>query len=394
MRDKQGNRELKLRKEVEALKMENASLKDKIDYQDKLIEHILEESLAGYWDLNFKLNKCFYSNRFKEMLGYEDVDFNEDPEYWKKLVHPDDLNKSELAFGNYIQSKSKDIYSHVLRYIHKDGSIIWVNCKGRIFDWDKNGHPTNMVGCHIDVTPLQNALEKVDAQKLRLIAKNKELDQFANIVSHDIKEPVRTISSFIEIFRNDFYKEIKNEKAEMILEMIESSSKRITRLVDALLDFTKSDWKPELKSINMNDLVANVINDLQVLIDEEKAKIIVKDLPRISVYPTELSNLFQNLISNAIKFSKPNEIPEIEISSYKHDDKWIFCVKDNGIGIPENFHERIFIIFKRINKLKNVPGNGVGLAQCKRIIDLHGGEIWVESKENVGSSFKFTLRTT
>ena len=381
----------RLKQELANTKSELQEVKLKFEHHNKLFQEILESTLAGYWDFNYITGKGLLSKRFKSMFGYSDAEIPNEPHIWKEYVHPDDLVRAEKDFNKHLLSKGDVPYSNELRYLHKDGSIVWVYCKGSVIEWTNEGAPVRMVGCHVDITPFKKALNVVAAQKDELIIKNRELEQFANVVSHDIKEPLRTITNLIEVYRKEFPLSVENERAIEYLTIIENSSLRVNELIDALLDYTKIGWEPKFVRTDLNHLVTNVIDDLKLLIDVNQVTYVVNDLPNLNVYPTELSNLFQNLISNAIKFSSKNKLPFFEISAERKGSMWEFNVKDNGIGIAKDHYERIFIIFKRLQKVKGIKGEGVGLAQCKKIIDLHKGKIWVESEENAGSSFKFTL---
>lgn len=223
--------------------------------------------------------------------------------------------------------------------------------------------------------------------------KNKELEQFAYVASHDLREPLRTITSFIDLLQNQ-YKGKLDEKADKYLNFIISAAERMKVLINDLLEYSRIGRKKDGARIECNELVRQVLNDLHVAICETKAEIRTTDLPVIYAYPTEMKQLFQNLISNAMKFRKKDTKPEIHISAENLNDHWQFRVQDNGIGIDPKHRERIFVIFQRLHTRDEYEGSGIGLSNCRKIVELHGGKIWVESTPGAGSSFYFTIKKT
>jgi light-regulated signal transduction histidine kinase (bacteriophytochrome) len=225
----------------------------------------------------------------------------------------------------------------------------------------------------------------------KLFIQNKELEQFAYITSHDLQEPLRSLICFTELIQNE-YKNKLDEQADTYLDFIAKSSNRMQELVKGLLDYSRIGKEKVICSVDCNIIVKEVLSDLTLSIRESNAKITVNDLPILNGYSTELRQLFQNLISNAIKFRKKDIVPEILISASKQDKMWHFVIQDNGIGIEEKYKEKIFIIFKRIHNRTEYEGTGIGLSFCKKIVELHNGSIWFESKNNEGSTFNFTIQ--
>ena len=168
--------------------------------------------------------------------------------------------------------------------------------------------------------------------------KNKDLEQFANVVSHDLKEPIRTITSFVEIYKKQFSNLIEDDKGIEYLNIIEQPSSRMEHLINSLFDYTKIGWEPKTEKTDLNVLVENVLKDLSILIKDSKTSFIINELLILNVYPIELSTLFQNLISNAIKFKKENENPFFEISAFNKVVEWEFVFKDKGIGIAKEHY--------------------------------------------------------
>ncbi len=220
--------------------------------------------------------------------------------------------------------------------------------------------------------------------------KNKELEQFAYIASHDLQEPLNTINSFINLFEAE--NKIKlDEDAKAYLSYIRQSADRMTELITDILEYSRLGGKSQTDSVDCNKIVKDVIDDMKASILETKTNIEVDPLPTINAYPVELRLLFQNLVSNAIKFRKKNTDCIIKISYKKGNGDHHFTVEDNGIGIDEKYKDKIFIIFQRLHGRKQYEGTGIGLAHCKKIVELHHGKIWLESIPDVGSKFHFTI---
>ncbi len=241
----------------------------------------------------------------------------------------------------------------------------------------------------IDITERKIQEAIITRHVIELEAKNRELEQFTYIASHDLQEPLRTITNYIHLVKEDFGQ--LHTELPMYITTIEQSAKRMQSLVKGLLDFARLGRDKVLVTADSGRLVTNVIADLQNLITHSQAKIFISDMPHLNVYETELQQLFQNLIINAIKFRREFVPPVIQIASEQVEGEWRFSVRDNGIGIAAEYHERIFHIFQRLNKDTEYEGYGIGLANCKKIAELHGGKIWVESEPGSGSTFYFTI---
>jgi PAS domain S-box-containing protein len=235
-----------------------------------------------------------------------------------------------------------------------------------------------------------NLEKKVRLRTAELERKNKELEQFAYVASHDLQEPLRTTTSFVELFRKKYKGKI-DERADKYLDFIVQATDRMKVLIKDLLDYSRIGRKTELQKVDCNIILSEVLADLNKAIKDVHAEIISDQLPVIKGYPTELKQLFQNLISNALKFRKIDVNPLINISAEKNNEHWTFSFKDNGIGIEERYYEKIFIIFQRLHTRNEFEGSGIGLSHCKKIVELHGGKIWVESRIGEGSTFYFTI---
>jgi two-component system, chemotaxis family, sensor kinase Cph1 len=282
----------------------------------------------------------------------------------------------------------------------KDGSIYWVDTTIVPF-LDERGKPYQYIAIRADIThrklaeeeikTLNEDLEKrVNERTEELIIANKELEQFAYVASHDLQEPLRTVSNYMQVFEED-YSALLDNNARKYLHSVNNATKRMSVLIKSLLDFSKLGYNKKLAHTDCKKLVDNVLADLEAVIKKSGAVVKLTKMPLMNVYETEIRQLFQNLIVNAIKFRKEDITPEISISSEKTNNAWKFAVRDNGIGIDPIHFERVFNIFQRLETKEKYEGSGIGLANCKKIVQLHQGEIWVESDPGHGSTFYFTI---
>lgn len=235
----------------------------------------------------------------------------------------------------------------------------------------------------------QNKLLK--GVNLELKEKNDELERFAYICSHDLKEPVRIISIYSDLLKKQLSKETEI-KAHNSIETISLNAKNLYKMIGDILNFSRLD-KEEIKIVEVDS--AQVLNDVlqkyESLISEKDAAIEFKNLPKIKYSYTLLSILFQNLLENALKFSRVNVKPKIKIEAIKSKDNWIFSVEDNGIGIEKKDTDKVFKIFQRIHNKNLYPGTGIGIGTCKKFLEYFGGNIYFESRLGEGTKFFFTI---
>jgi two-component system, chemotaxis family, sensor kinase Cph1 len=221
---------------------------------------------------------------------------------------------------------------------------------------------------------------------------NQELEQFAYVASHDLQEPLRMVSSYTQLLARRYRGQLDDAADEFIGYAVDGAN-RMQTLINDLLAYSRvgTRGKP-LAPIDMATLFEAARANMRVAIEESGAKVSYEALPTVMGDTTQLMQLLQNLIGNAIKFRDENRTPEIRVGAERRDGEWLFSVSDNGIGIEEQYLERIFVIFQRLHNRTEYPGTGIGLAVCKKIVERHGGKIWVESKPYEGSTFYFTLR--
>ncbi|MCW5907352.1 MAG: PAS domain S-box protein [Chitinophagales bacterium] len=242
----------------------------------------------------------------------------------------------------------------------------------------------------LDITDLKETERELEKRAHELQRSNEELERFAYVASHDLQSPLRTIASYLQLLEMRYRDKLDPEALEFI-DFSVNGAKRMQTVITELLNYSKisSVRKPFVKT-DVKDIVSEVVRNLDANIKLAGASIQISDMPIISCVPGQLYQIFQNLIDNGIKFVKDKQ-PEIKIAATEKEDEWEFTVSDNGIGIKEEFREKIFQIFQRLHSHAEYPGSGVGLAICKKIVELHGGRIWVESTVGQGTTFHFTV---
>ncbi len=232
-----------------------------------------------------------------------------------------------------------------------------------------------------------------EAEKLNesLIAKNQQLDHFAYVASHDLQEPLRTVSNYLEIFQEDFPERLEGD-ATMYFQFINKAVERMRNLISGLLSFSRLGTSGQMENIDLNATLQKIKDDLDTVIEEREIILEYETLPNVMGYRIEIKQLFQNLISNAIKFTKPETQPHIVITFEETTNYYNFHINDNGIGIAEKDFSKVFDMFSRLHSTKDYEGQGIGLAFCKKIVELHLGNIWVSSKFGKGTTIHFTLK--
>lgn len=269
----------------------------------------------------------------------------------------------------------------------KDGTEIAVEVSLSHLQVNKN----NIVLASIrDVTGKRQLANQLGISLRELEAKNVELEQFAYIVSHDLQEPLRTLSGLVTLMENLNPNKL-NTDVQIYIRYISEVTNRMRGLVKGILDYSILGKELNIQNVDLNIVIERIKFDLSAQINERSARIDCKHLPIVRVHEATIGTLFQNLISNGLKFNREGIAPHIIVSVEKEKSEWVFSIEDNGIGLDKKFANKIFGIFQRLHSRSEYPGSGIGLAHCKKIVEFHGGRIWVESDGNSGSRFYFTL---
>ncbi|SDQ36357.1 sensor histidine kinase [Natronobacterium texcoconense] len=240
---------------------------------------------------------------------------------------------------------------------------------------------------------LDRTREQLERANRRLHESNEQLEQFAYAASHDLREPLRMVTMYLTLLENRYAEEL-DEDAEEFLEFAVDGATRMQTMIDDLLQYSRIDTQGEpFEPVDLGEVLEDVLDDLQVLIDETDAEITVTDHPVVVGDESQLRQLIQNLLANAIEYCG-DEPPRVRIGAERRDDEWVVSVSDDGIGIDPDDQDRIFEIFQRLHSVDEHAGSGIGLALCQRIVERHDGEIWVDSAPGEGSTFSFTVPPT
>lgn len=349
------------------------------------------------WDWDIQCNKVFrVGDGLRNIFGYDKDEAAKDDDFWINRVHPDDLH-SMISKREQILNHTDALYwEDEYRFKKADGAYAHVFDKGYIIR-DEKGTPIRMIGTTQDISQQKETeallLELNNRLKRRaeeLANSNVELERFAYVASHDLQEPLRMVTSFLQLLKKR-YDDKLDETAVKYINFAVDGAERMKTLIMDLLDYSRvgSNTEPN-EDVDLNLLIEDVRDVFGKTLDEVKATITVSPLPIVKGTRTQLFQLFQNLISNAIKYQS-KESPKIQIRYKEEQDHYLFEVQDNGIGIDPAFHEKIFVIFHRLHSRSEYGGTGIGLAICKKIVERHNGNIWVKSAVGEGSTFFFTL---
>ncbi|MEB3280294.1 MAG: PAS domain S-box protein [Lyngbya sp.] len=316
-------------------------------------------------------------------------------EGWLANVHPDDLPR--LLESDPSKSQRRDPFLIEFRLRRWDGEYRWMLNKG-VPRMTADGNFSGYIGSCIDITERKQAEEQLFTLNLELLQSNRELEQFAYVASHDLQEPLRMVSLFTQLLAQKYENNL-DEDTQTYIHYILDAATTMQQLIKDLLAYSQvgtSKSQGNFQPIDCNQVLQKVLQNLQLAIAESHAIINSTGLPTVIADEQQLVILLQNLIGNAIKYCHPDVVPHIEIkaepyTSSENQRQWCFSVQDNGIGIQSEYFERIFKIFQRLHHDQEYPGTGIGLAICQKIVERHGGRIWVESEVDKGSTFYFTF---
>jgi PAS domain S-box-containing protein len=241
-----------------------------------------------------------------------------------------------------------------------------------------------------DITPRKQAEQRLKAAAADLARSNAELEQFAYVASHDLQEPLRMVASYTQLLARRYRGKL-DEDADEFIGFAVDGARRMQELINDLLAYSRVGTRAlQVEAVDTAGLVDQVVTDLAAAVEESSATVSRDPLPIVRGDPTQLRQLFQNLLANAVKF-RGERPPEVQVTAERQRGAWVFAVRDNGIGIEPQYLERIFVLFQRLHTRVEYPGTGIGLAICKKIVERHGGRIWVESEPGRGTTFWFTL---
>ncbi|MBF9036782.1 PAS domain-containing protein [Rhodobacterales bacterium HKCCE2091] len=361
-------------------------LQEEVRIQRDRLTGLLESEAAGYFDWDIPGNTEYLSPRFKEMFGYADDELPNTPDSWMKIMHPDDLPRVLEQFDEHVRTRGAVPWDNEVRYYHRNGSIVWVLCRGRVVEWGPDGSALRMLGVHLDITALKEREKTVlrDAEEVR---------RFAFIAAHDLLQPMSTIERSLSSLMEDLSPALDEDQTQ-IMHYLGQATARMRARINGVLDYARIfDGEVEFTPVDLTDLAQSAIDDLDSQIDQIGAEITLSPLPRAMAKPDLLLSVFQNLLTNAMKYRHPDRACRIAVEPAPAPEGMVgFRVVDNGIGIAPEFRGSVFKLFERLHTDSDYEGIGVGLALCDRLVHLHKGTIAIEDGIDGGVAFVCTLK--
>ncbi|MBF0391234.1 MAG: PAS domain S-box protein [Alphaproteobacteria bacterium] len=351
-----------------------------------MLEVTFEQAAIGLAQIDLDGRFLSVNAKLCEVFGSAKAAFGSLP----SLIHPDDRLDERARMASLLRGEASQ-FSAEMRCVREDGREIRVLSSVSLVR-DHDGQPAYFISAFEDVTE-RRALEGALARRTdELQRSNEDLQQFAYVASHDLQEPLRTVSNFLQLLDRRYAGALTDEAREFIAYAVDGSH-RMSHLIRDLLVFARIDSQGgELRPTEIDAVIRDAADNLRTAIEESGAVIEADPMPRVLGDRSQLVSLFQNLIGNAVKYRKADVAPSVRITVEVTGDEARFAISDNGIGIDPQYHERIFVIFQRLHARDAYGGTGIGLAVCKRIVERHGGRIRVESAEGQGSAFRLTLK--
>ena len=324
----------------------------------------------------------YFNQRWLEYTGFKsEID-------WEVVVHPKDRRKFLALWLNMCCQNMQSCETEIRLRNTKDGVYRWhlVRAVPEI----KNGESIGWIASCTDIDNIKKTEESFKVFSQELNRSNKELEEYAYVASHDLKEPLHVVSSFVYLLEKRFQSKL-DDRERQYLHFIKEGVGQAQRLIKDLLEYSRIGKQKQFQKVDTSSVLSEVFINLKTIIDESGAIIECDKMPKITANYLEMVQLFQNLIVNAIKYRSQNPL-KIHINARSEGEMWIFSIKDNGIGIDPQYKERIFDMFQRLHAKTEYSGTGIGLAICKKIVENHGGKIWVDSTVGEGTTFNFSIK--
>jgi PAS domain S-box-containing protein len=363
---------------------------DALASQQQLLQSVLETIPVGVWIIDKDKNKILTNVAARKMwsgFGHSELNAPEEYKSWPAEASGECVELYSWASENALNGEIS-LNDEILIQCFDGSYKTILNSAVPIIK--SNGLIQGAIIVNVDITDRKSYEVKLQQTLIELERSNRELEQFAYIASHDLQEPLRMVSSYTQLLEKQYKEKLDNRAVEYISFAVEGA-KRMQSLIIDLLKYARVTTRAQaFEPVDCNLVLKEAISDLKMAIDESCADIIYDNLPEVNADPTQIRQLLQNLIGNAIKFHSSKK-PLIKISARFQKNEWIFSVEDNGIGIDQRHYERIFMLFQRLHERDKYTGTGIGLAVCKKIVERHGGRIWPESQLNVGTKMLFSI---
>jgi len=374
----------KANQRLQELFQEQQRIAADLRFSEERFRTLTQQAPVGIFLADTKGDALFINDQWQNLAGFPASEG--EGRGWAKALHPEDSARVQQEWSR--ATSAGETFTSEYRFRHPDGKIIWVVAQASPLK-SESGELAGYIGTITNITERKIWEQETRQYTEALKRSNDELQQFAYVASHDLQEPLRMVTIFTQLLA-DRYKEKLDQEARQYIDFATEGAQRSQQLINALLEYSRLRTSAEVSDLDANELLKESLLNLQVRVMETGARITHDPLPQIKGDKTKLIQLFQNLIGNALKFVKDN-VPRVHISAAENASEWIFSVRDNGIGIPPEFMQKIFVIFQRLHSRSDYPGTGIGLAICKKIVENHGGRIWVESETGQGSVFSFSI---
>ena len=354
---------------------------------EALYRQTFELATAGiaHVDLSGRFMKV--NRRLCEILGYGEQELIGRPV--KEISHPEDRNLTDSQRMR-VRSGEKPSVRFEKRYLRKSGAIVWVDLSVALA-CDASGVPQYEIALFDDITERKKAEAALREAHEELKRSNAELEQFAYVASHDLQEPLRMVSSYTQLLMRRYGDKLDGDAKDFTAFIVDGAT-RMKQLIEDLLAYSRVGTRDKnFKPVDAESSLKRALTNLRAAIQDSGATVTQDKLPTIPCDEVQLAQLFQNLIGNALKFRKPDVAPAVHVGAAEQGAEWEFMVRDNGIGIEPQYFERIFMVFQRLHDKGEYPGTGIGLAIVKKVVERHGGRIWVQSQPGAGTTFHFTM---
>ena len=371
--------------------LERSRLNSLLETQRQRFTNIIATVPGVIWENHHtddleEMKLVFISAYVETMLGYTVEEALAEPHFWLKIFHPEDAQKTVEAFNRVRQSGGSGVVN--FRAVHKNGQVIDIHAP--MISILKDGKPVGKRGVMMDVSERQRLMDAQVRYAEMLRRSNEELQQFAYVASHDLQEPLRMVVSYLQLLQNRYTNKLDSDAHEFIAYAVDGATRMKALIID-LLEYSRvAAGEKVFKEFDAQLALDRALANLALNIQDSGAIITSDTMPYIKADTLQMTQLFQNLIGNAIKFQKEAR-PQIHIGVERKPNEWQFAVRDNGIGIAPEYLDRIFVIFQRLHRKDEYPGTGIGLSICKKVIERHGGRIWVKSVPQQGTTFYFTI---
>ena len=359
----------------------------KLNEAQEKLSIALENGNIGIWEWNLVTDEIFWDKNSMEMMRVNETDVVKSYKDFEGLLNEEDIPHVQRALKRTINLNVP--FNTIYRLKSPEGDPVYINSKAMLYKDDK-GNPYRLLGVVIDISEMKKGTDKVLFNlNEELLRSNKELQSFAYVASHDLQEPLRMISSFTQLLQKK-YSDKLDQNAQDYINFAVDGANRMYDLINGLLDYSRIQTKGKIfKTVKMQEIIEMVKRNLKNSLADKNVSVTSEILPDVYGDEAQMLQLMQNLVGNAVKFNKENK--NVYIGVAEEHDNYVFSVKDEGIGIEAQYFDRIFQIFQRLVPRDEYVGTGIGLAICKRIVERHGGKIWVESEPDKGSTFYFTL---